>query len=70
MEALKYTKAFAIALSEHLRGRQAKYTDRRTGAGGCETCGYGASEYDVLDMEALEREIDEFAATFAAKNKA
>lgn len=62
--ALVYTKAFAAALADHLRGTKYNYTQTRQGAGGCETCGWGASEYEVLDMDALEREIDQFAATF------
>ena len=63
-EAVKYTKAFAKALAEHLRGRVPEFTDQRSGAGGCETCGFGASEYDVLDIDNLEAEIDQFAATY------
>jgi len=66
-EALRYTRAFAKALAEHLRGKVPEFTDPRTGAGGCETCGYGASEYDVLDMDRLEAEIDKFAAEFEKK---
>lgn len=66
-EAVRYTRAFAKALAEHLRGRVPAFTDQRTGAGGCETCGYGASEYDVLDMERLEAEIDKFSAEFEKK---
>ena len=63
-EALRYTRAFAKALAEHLRGKVPEFTDQRTGSGGCETCGYGASEYDVLNMSDLEAEIDKFAAMF------
>lgn len=59
-DALNYTKAFAKALAEHLRGRVPEFTDRLTGAGGCETCGYGASQHDVLDMDNLAAEIDKF----------
>lgn len=59
-DALNYTKAFARALAEHLRGQVPEFTDRRTGAGGCETCGHGASQYDVLDMDNLAAEIDKF----------
>jgi hypothetical protein len=59
-----YLKAFAAALSDHLRGVKHDYTELKYGGGGCETCGYGASEYDVLDMEALTAEIDKFADTF------
>lgn len=66
-EAVRYTRAFAKALAEHLRGRVPAFTDHRTGAGGCDTCGYGASEYDVLDMERLEAEIDKFSAEFEKK---
>lgn len=65
-----YTKAFAKALAEHLRGRVPEFTYLRTGSGGCETCGYGASEYDVLDMDRLAAEIDEFAATFKPQEAA
>ena len=63
-KAIVYTRAFAKALADHLRGRVPEFTALRTGAGGCETCGYGASEYDVLDMDRLEAEIDLFAAEF------
>lgn len=63
-DAVRYTKAFAKALADHLRGNTPAFTDQRTGGGGCETCGYGASEYDVLDMDNLEAEIDKFAAMF------
>jgi hypothetical protein len=66
-DAVRYTKAFAKALAEHLRGKVPEFTDQRTGSGGCETCGYGASEYDVLNMERLEAAIDEFAAEFEKK---
>lgn len=63
-DAIRYTKAFAAALAEHLRGQVPSFTTVKIGSGGCETCGYGASEYDVLDMDRLEAEIDSFAATF------
>lgn len=66
-DAVRYTKAFAKALAEHLRGNVPAFTDVRTGSGGCETCGYGASEYDVVDMDRLEAEIDKFAAEFQKK---
>jgi len=66
-DAVRYTKAFAKALAEHLRGNVPSFTDQRTGSGGCETCGYGASEYDVVDMDRLEAEIDKFAAEFEKK---
>ena len=66
-DAVRYTRAFAKALAEHLRGKVPEFTDQRTGAGGCETCGFGASEYDVLNMERLEAEIDKFAAEFEKK---
>ena len=71
-DAVRYTKAFAKALAEHLRGNVPAFTDVRTGSGGCETCGcetcgYGASEYDVVDMDRLEAEIDKFAAEFKKK---
>lgn len=66
-EAIRYTKAFAAALAEHLHGRVPEFTERRYSAGGCETCGYGAEEYDALDMAKLEAEIDKFAAQFRAK---
>ncbi len=70
-EALRYTRAFAKALADHLRGRVPEFTERRQGSGGCETCGYGASEYDVIDMQQLEVEIDKFASAFekAAKEQ-
>lgn len=62
-----FVKAFAIALIDHLRGTTYKFTHERTGDGGCPTCGYGASVYDVLDMDKLEKEIDEFSKTFNTK---
>ena len=65
-DAVRYSKAFAKALADHLRGKVPEFTDQRTGGGWCETCGYGASEYDVLDMDKLEAEIDKFAADFKA----
>lgn len=66
-DAVRYTRAFAKALAEHLRGNVPAFTDHEYGAGGCETCGYGAAEYEVLDMERLEAEIDKFAAEFEKK---
>ena len=60
-DALIYTKAFAKALADHLRGKVPEYTERRTSSGGCDTCGYGASEYDVLDVDQLEAVIAKFA---------
>ena len=63
-DALLYSKAFAKALADHLRGRVPEFTEQRTGSGGCDTCGYGASEYEVLDMNRLEGEINKFAADF------
>lgn len=66
-EAVRYTKAFAKALAEHLRGTVPAFTDHQYGSGGCETCGYGADEYEVLDMERLEAEIDKFTSEFVKK---
>jgi hypothetical protein len=60
----RYTKAFAQALAEHLRGRVPEFTEAVSGHGGCETCGYGAPEYADLDMDRLATEIDSFVATF------
>ena len=60
-DAVRYTKAFAKALADHLRGNTPAFTHPRTGFGGCETCGYGGSEYDALDMDYLEAEIYKFA---------
>lgn len=67
-DAIRYSRAFAKALAEHLRGRIPEFTDIRMGAGGCETCGYGADEYEVLDMERLAAEIDKFSAEFASRS--
>lgn len=61
---MSYIKAFAKALTEHLRGTVSEFTERFFGADGCPTCGHGASKYDVLDMDKLKAEIDKFAATF------
>lgn len=66
-DAVRYTKAFAKALAEHLRGNTPAFTRHEYGAGGCESCGYGADEYEILDMDRLEAEIDKFTAEFAAK---
>lgn len=63
-KTLNYTKAFAKALAEHLRGRVPEFTEKEYGGGGCETCGYGGDVYDVLDMGRLEKEIDAFSKTF------
>jgi hypothetical protein len=64
--ALRTLTAFVAALKEHLAGTVPDWTHHEYGQGGCETCGYGADQYDVLEMESLNRQIDEFAATFAA----
>ena len=60
-DALIYTKAFAKALADHLRGKVPEYTERRTGSGGCDTCDFGASEYEILDIYRLEAQIQAFA---------
>lgn len=55
-DVVRYTTAFAKALKEHLRGHVSEFTEKEFGGGGCSTCGFGADEYDALDMEKLKDE--------------
>lgn len=65
-----FVKAFAAALIDHLRGTTYKFTHKRTGdLEDCPTCGYGEEVYEVLDMEKLEKEIDDFSKTFNNEQK-
>jgi hypothetical protein len=65
MDKLIYAKAFAAALRDHLRGVKHEWTEQEYGGGGCDTCGYGANEFDAVDMDKLDAQIDAFALKFA-----
>lgn len=62
-------KDFAEKLKEFLRGNKSSWTSVEYGSGGCETCGYGADEFDAVDMDELDKQIDEFCASFEKENK-
>lgn len=57
-------KNLAHKLKEFLRYRKSEWTSHEYGSGGCETCGYGAEEFDAVDMQLLDKQIDEFCKTF------
>ena len=59
----------AEALKQHLHDNLNAFTSIEYGSGGCDTCGYGAPEYEVLDMAALDKEIDLFCASFEEKKE-
>jgi hypothetical protein len=56
---------YGAKLKAHLQDRY--WHIQRQGAGGCETCGYGADE--VVDWEELLEEIDKFSASFNAPHR-
>ena len=51
-------------LKEYLRENKFSFVHVEYGQGGCDTCGYGAEELDVLDFDDLEKAIDAFAKEF------
>lgn len=57
----------ANKLKQFLRERKCKWTSVEYGSGGCETCGYGAEEFDAVDMDELDKQIDEFCKSFEDK---
>lgn len=56
-------------LKNWLRDTRYNWTDQRQGPGGCETCGHGADTFEVVDMDALEREIDSFGESLRNERK-
>lgn len=56
-------------LKKWLNDRKYNYVELRHLDDGCETCGYGATEVEEIDGEALMREIDAFVADFEDKRK-
>ena len=62
-------KHFAHQLKEFLRLNKSKWTTHEYGQGGCDTCGYGADEFDAVDMVELDKQIDEFCKSFSEKEK-
>lgn len=54
-------------LKQWLKERRHRYVETRRADDGCETCGWGGTEFDVLNDDALDFEIDAFAAEFEAK---
>lgn len=54
-------------MREWLKDHKHNYTHTIT-SGGCETCGYGGYEQDVVDMDALMSEIEDFENSFKKKS--
>lgn len=54
------TKESAERLKAYFTAKWMDVVEVHTGEGGCDTCGYGAPEYEVTDLAKMHHVIDEF----------
>lgn len=57
------TKRDAEMLKAYMTASWMGVVSVEVGAGGCETCGHGAPEYNHIELEGLHKLVDDFLAS-------
>ena len=57
------TKNDAERLKAYITATWMGVVDQVSGADGCDTCGYGATEYNHIELEGLHKLVDDFLAS-------